>query len=128
MEAVALFPLVPVMPIIIHGHSLKNISVWIFNNRNDYLMIDNEYLSNDKKIKFYHKKCESIFFMVWGNFYSGQGCPICSGKIVSDKNRLSTLYPEISLEWHPYKNRSLLPQDVSYGSTKKVWWICKNKF
>jgi len=52
------------------------------------------------------------------------GCPACSGKVVSDKNRLSVLYPEIASEWHPFNNLDLKPQDVSYGTSKRVWWIC----
>ena len=33
-------------------------------------------------------------------------------------------YPELLVQWHPIKNGSLKPEDVSYGSTKKVWWKC----
>lgn len=29
------------------------------------------------------------------------------------------------LQWHPSKNDALTPQDVSYGSRKKVWWRCE---
>ena len=28
-------------------------------------------------------------------------------------------------QWHPTKNGELQPQDVSYGSQKKVWWVCE---
>lgn len=28
-------------------------------------------------------------------------------------------------EWHPTLNRPLTPKAVSYGSKKKVWWICE---
>ena len=27
-------------------------------------------------------------------------------------------------QWHPVKNRSLTPRDVSYGSKQKIWWQC----
>ena len=33
-------------------------------------------------------------------------------------------YPELAKEWHPTKNGKLKPEFVSYGSDKKVWWIC----
>jgi len=56
--------------------------------------------------------------------YMLSGCPACAGKVVTDKNRLSILYPEIALEWHPSKNADLTSYDVSYGSHKKVWWLC----
>jgi len=54
----------------------------------------------------------------------GSGCPYCSGRKVSDNNRLQTLNPSLSKEWHPTKNGSLTPMDVSFGCHKKVWWLC----
>lgn len=33
--------------------------------------------------------------------------------------------PELTEEWHSAKNGSLTPFDISFGSQKKVWWICK---
>lgn len=33
-------------------------------------------------------------------------------------------YPELAAEWHPTKNKGLLPDDVLHGSNKKVWWRC----
>jgi hypothetical protein len=33
--------------------------------------------------------------------------------------------PELIDEWHPTLNGSLTPYNVSYGSQKKVWWICR---
>lgn len=57
----------------------------------------------------------------------GRGCPICAGKrVVEGVNDIQTLYPAIAKSWHPTKNGDLLPSAVSPGSSKKVWWICKN--
>ena len=53
------------------------------------------------------------------------GCGYCAGNFVSDKNRLSLHYPDLVNEWHPTKNGSLRPADVSYGSDNKVWWRCE---
>lgn len=55
-----------------------------------------------------------------------KGCPVCSGEILSDKNRFSLVYPEIASEWHPTKNGDLTPDDFTYGSGKVVWWLCEN--
>ena len=33
-------------------------------------------------------------------------------------------HPDICLEWHPTKNNGLLPSQFSFGSHKKVWWVC----
>ncbi len=40
------------------------------------------------------------------------------------KIKLKEAYPNIALEWHQYKNKPLTPEDVPYGSGKKVWWKC----
>ena len=56
---------------------------------------------------------------------NGRGCPLCSNKVVVEgKNDLATTDPEIAKEWHPFKNGSLKPTDVTRGTGKKVWWLC----
>jgi hypothetical protein len=32
--------------------------------------------------------------------------------------------PELAREWHPTKNGSLTPADLTLCSNKRVWWIC----
>ena len=54
----------------------------------------------------------------------GSGCSICSGKKVVSSNSLLTLYPKLAKQWHPTLNGDLTPNDVTYGSSKKVWWKC----
>lgn len=57
----------------------------------------------------------------------GYGCPYCSGnKVWSGFNDFATIYPEIIKEWHPTKNNELTPEMITYGSTKIIWWKCKN--
>ena len=34
--------------------------------------------------------------------------------------------PELVGEWHPTKNEGLSPEDISYGSGRKLWWRCDN--
>ena len=55
---------------------------------------------------------------------SGRKCPYCSGNKVSKTNSLKTTSPELAKEWHPTKNGTLTPNDLTSGSTKKVWWKC----
>ena len=38
---------------------------------------------------------------------------------------LSEFNPKFILEWHNTLNGDLTPSDISYGSAKKVWWICE---
>jgi very-short-patch-repair endonuclease len=52
------------------------------------------------------------------------GCPECSGRRASETNNLSTQYPEIVKEWHPTLNKDFKATEVTYGSEKKVWWLC----
>ena len=60
------------------------------------------------------------------NRVKGRGCPYCSGhKVISGINDLSTLYPNIAIEWNTMKNGDLSPTMVSSGSRKKVWWKCR---
>jgi len=54
----------------------------------------------------------------------GHGCPYCSGKRVSERNSLAINCSDLAKEWHDEKNGTLKPNDVSYGSNKKVWWQC----
>ena len=57
---------------------------------------------------------------------SKHGCPYCSGRfVIQGETDLATVHPELLAEWNYEKNGSLLPTGVSYGSRKKVWWICK---
>lgn len=57
---------------------------------------------------------------------SGVGCPVCSGhKIVVGVNDLATIRPDLAKQWHPTKNSFLKPSEVTIGSDKKVWWLCK---
>lgn len=56
----------------------------------------------------------------------GTGCPYCNGKkVMPGEADLATTHPDLSAEWHPTKNGSLTPQDVSAGSHKLVWWQCE---
>jgi hypothetical protein len=59
------------------------------------------------------------------NRTKGRGCPYCSGKRVNKDNCLKTKNPLLSRQWHKVKNGDLTPEDVTPGSTKKVWWLCE---
>lgn len=40
------------------------------------------------------------------------------------ENSLEFKFPEIAKEWHPTKNKDLLPRMVAGCTQKKVWWLC----
>ncbi len=53
------------------------------------------------------------------------GCPYCAGrKVLKGFNDLMTNYPEIASEWNYEQNDTLTPEQVTSGSSKKVWWTC----
>jgi hypothetical protein len=55
---------------------------------------------------------------------NGSGCPFCTSRSVSPQNCLAKLNPKLTKEWHPTKNGSLTPNDVTSNSHKKAWWLC----
>lgn len=52
-----------------------------------------------------------------------QGCKECSKLVVKENKQLAIKFPDISLLWHP--SNPFLPTQVSYGSAKKVKWLCE---
>ncbi len=52
-------------------------------------------------------------------------CPYCTGRLaIAGVNDLATIRPDLAKEWHPTKNKKLKPEDVTTGSSRKVWWKC----
>jgi hypothetical protein len=39
---------------------------------------------------------------------------------------LGVIHPGLAKEWHPTRNGDLNPRNVTPGSGKKVWWICRS--
>ena len=55
----------------------------------------------------------------------GSGCPICSGfSTLAGFNDLATTHPDLASEWHPSRNGTLLPTDITSGSSRRLWWVC----
>jgi len=53
-----------------------------------------------------------------------QGCPFCSGRLVTSENSLEIKSPSLASQWNKEKNKELRPCDVSVKSNRKVWWKC----
>ena len=71
-------------------------------------------------------ECGHEWQAIISNRAKGQSCPYCSNhKILIGFNDLATTHQDVVKEWHPTKNGNLKPTDVTYGSNKKVWWICE---
>ncbi len=63
----------------------------------------------------------------------GKGCPICKRQLLKinktikqrkTKINIVDSFPFLLNEWDYEKNYPIIPEDVSNGSSKKVWWIC----
>ena len=58
--------------------------------------------------------------------YAGRGCPYCTGQAVHPgENDIATVAPEMVRLWHPKRNGSLTPSDITPGSNKRLWWQCE---
>ena len=56
----------------------------------------------------------------------GCGCPVCANRAVAPGvNDLASQFPRLAEEWHPTKNGTLTPQEVTFGTKRKVWWQCE---
>jgi len=55
---------------------------------------------------------------------SGSGCPYCTNRLASEQNSLASKFPKLAMQWCSEKNAPLKPQEVVFGSHKKVWWEC----
>lgn len=56
----------------------------------------------------------------------GSRCPYCGNKkVLVGFNDLFSVKPGLREEWDFEKNKGLSPYEVTTGTTKKAWWICK---
>jgi hypothetical protein len=49
---------------------------------------------------------------------------MCAGRVVTRETSLAALQPALAREWHPTRNGSLRPEDITTGTPRKVWWRC----
>lgn len=74
-----------------------------------------------------HWKCPKCGYQWESVAYSRKtsGCPCCANKIVVEGiNDLMTTHPSLAKEWD-YDKNDLKPTQVTFGSSKSVWWKCK---
>lgn len=55
------------------------------------------------------------------NRFKGKSrCNIC----YKEENSLANQRPDLVKEWHPTRNGTLTPNDVTFGKHDKAWWLC----
>jgi hypothetical protein len=53
-----------------------------------------------------------------------QGCPCCRGYKLSITNSLSSLFPDVAQQLHPYKNNGATADQILSGTHSRYWWKC----
>lgn len=102
-------------------------SEWDFG-RNATLRPENVSFGSTRKVwwkcKFGHEWIASINSRT--NTRLKSGCPYCSGKKdLARFNDLATALPSLSAEWDYVNNGPIKPTDVTRGSRKSIWWVCR---
>ena len=78
-----------------------------------------------RKVWWQCERGHSWCAMVASRAVLGSGCPVCANRVIlPGENDLASAYPRIAAQWHPDKNGSLRPSDVSPYSNRRVWWRC----
>lgn len=54
----------------------------------------------------------------------GVGCRYCSNRAVSKKNCMRVTRPDLTAEFHPWKNNERTPDNLVAGTSHKLWWLC----
>lgn len=95
--------------------------------KNGNIEPDDILYSTDRRVWW---KCSKNSKHVWrasvANRIARNGCPICEGRPTTKRNSLVECRPDLAMQWHPSKNADLLPEDVTIGSPRRVWWLCPN--
>lgn len=52
------------------------------------------------------------------------GCPACAQEFMPAPDCLAVTHPELAAQWHPELNDDASPEEVTYGSKRKPWWLC----
>ncbi len=99
---------------------------WNYDKNNGLLPEHFTYMSN-KKVWWKCSKCKGEWQETIINVSKGNKCPYCSGhKVLKGYNDLATLKPNFALEWDYEKNIGIFPDEFTIGSSRYVWWKCKN--
>ena len=99
--------------------------------KNGYLKPENYSVGSGKKIWWLcDKKCPQGCLHEWEAVISSRNrcvCPYCSKSKICIHDSIYFTHPDIVKQWHPTKNLPLKSSDISFGSDKKVWWLCDKK-
>lgn len=102
----------------------KEIILKEFDLKKNTLTLDSKMPTLNQKV-FWTCEHGHTWEMSFLSRIKGTGCPICSGrKVLKGYNDLLSKNPTIAEEWDYEKNIET-PDNITYGSSKVVWWKCK---
>ena len=82
--------------------------------------------NSNKKVWWLCPKGHEYQTEVYFRTKRGNACPICSGhRVQTGYNDLYSQNPLLAKEWNYKRNIGLDPTQVTFASSKKVWWICE---
>lgn len=100
---------------------------WDFEKNKD-LNVNDFTLGMNKNVWWKCVEGHSWRAKVAGRVANKHSCPYCSNqKLLQGYNDLATTHPDVLKDWDYSKNKNVSPDEVSYGSDKKVWWKCSAK-
>ena len=94
--------------------------------KNNLIGVTPENITNGSALKIWWKceKGHDYMATISTKINQNTGCPYCSNKkILRGFNDFATKYPELLKEWDYEKNK-INPYEITYGSVRKVWWLC----
>lgn len=104
----------------------KDIMIYWDFNKNDNKQLEKATLGSHNKAWWICDKGHS-YEQVISSKVKGIGCPVCSNTlIIKGVNDITTTHKNILSMWDFEDNskNNLFPENFSYGSSQKVWWIC----
>lgn len=85
-----------------------------------------------RKVWWICRECHHSWQASINGRVSGHGCPACGHKKTDEKRRLSTYenslagkFPELLEEWDYSENIGINPENIHFGTSTEVQWICK---
>lgn len=118
-------------------HNGKSLYDFCINNNlryilNEYSDTKNKYSTKEitygsrQKVWWHCQRCGQDYMATPNSKTQGMKCPVCAGKIViKGYNDFASQCPELLNEWDYNKNTSILPENITIGSNRQVWWVCK---
>jgi very-short-patch-repair endonuclease len=98
--------------------------------KNGTMKPENYTFGSGKKVWWLcEKKCPEKCLHEWettilSRCRDNRNCPYCCNQKICFHTSIVTTNKEIVNQWHPTKNGDLKPYQFSFGSDKKIWWLC----